>query len=116
MDNLQLKELEKPGRTGKRSPGISVLLGGTPQSAADQMRATFPNATELRAKSNVVGSSTVARIVDAGYIVIPTPSAKLPNHATIWHPGGEAGFNANLPKLSAAFVDTPTPPLGRPRQ
>jgi hypothetical protein len=41
--NLRLKPRER----SLTPPGISVILGGTPQDAADQMRQAFPRAQGL---------------------------------------------------------------------
>lgn len=84
-------------------PGTSVLLGGTPQQAADQMRAAF-NSRKWRALAGTVGSATAADIRAAGFEVIENPTATLPNHARIVHPAGVAGFtDANLARLSMVF-------------
>lgn len=88
-------------------PGISVLTGGTPQEAADQMRAAFNNSRKWRAKARTVGSATAADIRAAGFDVIENPTAKLPNHARIIHPAGAAGFDdANLARLAGVFRPT----------
>jgi hypothetical protein len=94
-------------------PGLSLLLGGTPAEAADQMRQAFPDPDKfarIHALAGVVGSATVAALRAAGFEVITDPSAKFPNHARLTHPEGVAGFtDANLERLSKAFQDTPTP-------
>ena len=103
LPNLRLK----PQEAAKNPPGISVLLGGTPQDAARQMRAAYPRATRLHALAAVVGTATAEAIRQAGFEVIPDPSRRLPNHACIIHPQGVAGFDdANLALLSQVFQDT----------
>lgn len=92
-----------PQDAGAIPPGISVLIGGTPEEAADQMRTTFPG-RRWRARSATVGSAVVAAIRSAGFDVIAAASTKLPNHGRIVHPAGIAGFtDANLAALSAAM-------------
>src|SRR5262245_34385224 len=107
--NLRLK----PREEGLTPPGISVLLGGTPEEAAEQMRQAFPDPKKyarIHAASGTVGSAAVASITAAGFAVIADPSAKFPNHARLTHPDGVAGFSdANLQKLSKVFQDKPTP-------
>lgn len=101
----------KPGETKLDPPGISVLVGVTPQQAADQMRAAFKNAPGLHELSKITGSSTTDKIAAAGFMVIPNDSDRLPNHGRLIHPAGVAGFTPeNLKRLSDAFVDVPTPP------
>jgi RHS repeat-associated protein len=108
-ENLQLKPNE---RTKLDPPGISTLAGGTPQQAANDMRAAFPKGTNIQAASQTTGTASVDAIRAAGFDVIHDPSAKFPNHARIVHPDGPAGFDdpENRKKLSAAFKDTSTCP------
>src|SRR5262245_42540100 len=78
--NLRLKPIEKT----LTPPGISVLLGGTPGEAAEQMRRAFPDPVtfdKLHKLAETVGSTTVAAIGKAGFEVIRDPSTKFPNHA-----------------------------------
>jgi hypothetical protein len=107
--NLRLK----PGEQTLETPGISVLVGGTPQEAAEQMRQAFPDPVKfarLHQLAEVVGSATVGAILQTGFTLFPDPSAKFPNHARIAHPGGVAGFSdTNLQQLSKVFQDIPTP-------
>ena len=95
-----------PQDAGASPPGLSVLIGGTPHEAADQMRTAFPG-RRWRAVASTVGSATAAAIRAAGFDVIAAPSSKLPNHGRIVHPAGVAGFSdVNLAALSAAFLVT----------
>src|SRR5581483_9730866 len=89
--NLRLK----PAEEALRSPGFSVLLGGTPAEAAEQMRQAFPDPRKfarLHGQAETVGTGTVAAIRAAGFDVLPDPSTKFPNHARVIHPDGAAGF------------------------
>ena len=102
-DNLALSSREAK----LDPPGISVLKGGSPSQAASQMRAAFPNGTDLIKKSDCVGSTCASKIRAAGFDVIPNPTNKFDNHHRIIHPDGAAGFNSeNLKRLSNAFKDT----------
>jgi hypothetical protein len=88
-------------------PGISVLLGGTPQQAAAQMRQAFPRSRKWQTASRTVGTATLAAVRQAGFDVFPDPTARFPNHGRLIHPNGAAGFDdANLSLLSQAFHDT----------
>jgi hypothetical protein len=72
LDNLSLK----PSEERLDPPGFSVLLGGTPQDAADQMRRGFADPVQfarLHAQSVVVASATVGDIRRAGFDVVPAP-------------------------------------------
>jgi hypothetical protein len=107
--NLRLKLQEK----ALKPPGISVLLGGSAEAAAGQMRQAFPDPVKfarLHKLADAVGSATVTAIRAAGFEVIADPSTKFANHARITHPDGVAGFSdANLERLSKAFQDKQTP-------
>src|SRR5262249_42048896 len=102
MANLRLKSKEQT----LKPPGSAVVLGGTAQEAAEQMGAAFPDPRKfarVRGQTRMVGSTTVAAIEEAGFIVFPDPSAKFPNHARLVHPDGVPGFaNANLEQLARA--------------
>jgi hypothetical protein len=101
--NLQLEPKERT----LRPPGISVLIGGTPRDAADQMRQAFPRARGLHQAAHTVGSATVDAIRRAGFDLIAVPTQNLPNHARIIHRLGAAGFTDEaLQDLSRAFQDT----------
>jgi hypothetical protein len=103
----------KPREQALQPPGISLLAGGTPAEAAEQMRQAFPDPVlfaRIDLASRIVASATVAAIQAAGFEVRPDPSAKFPNHARLTHPEGVAGFsNENLAKLCSVFQETTTP-------
>ncbi len=107
--NLRLK----PAEEALGPPGFSVLLGGTPGDAAEQMRQAFPDPRKfarLHSLAETVATATVAGIRIAGFDVLPDSSAKFPNHARVIHSEGAAGFSdANLERLAQAFTNTPTP-------
>lgn len=109
VDNLSLKPKEQL----LSPPGFSVLVGGTAEEAAEQMRQAFPDAikfSQIHRLAEVVGSATVAAIRQAGFDIVLAPSEKFPNHTRIIHPEGLAGFSeANRQLLSGVFHDTPTP-------
>lgn len=106
IENLRLKPMERD----LVPPGVSVLLGGSPEAAARALRGAFPHATQLREASNIVGASTVELVRQAGFDVIPDPTKKLPNHGRLIHQRGIAGFvDANLQKLSRVFQDVEVP-------
>ncbi|WP_165064944.1 hypothetical protein [Paludisphaera rhizosphaerae] len=103
IENLRLK----PAEATLEPPGISVLKGGSPAEAAEQMKAAFPGARKLLESARVVGSTTEDAIRYAGFDVMPDPTRRLPNHFRITHPDGAAGFvDGKLDRLSRAFVDT----------
>jgi hypothetical protein len=68
---------------GRRRQGISVLLHGTPQEAAAQMRRAFPGARKWRETAQV-GTTTAAAIREAGFDVVPDPTTRFPNYT--FHP------------------------------
>lgn len=70
IDNLRLKPIE----ARLDPPDISVLKGGSPSGAAEQMRTAFPNATKLHESTRIVGSATEDAIRDAGFDVLPDPT------------------------------------------
>lgn len=101
--NLRLSLLEQK----LMPPGISTLLGGTPQGAATQMRQAFPNSRKWRDRAHTVGTTTAAAVRQAGFELVPDPTSRFPNHARLIHPSGVAGFtDANLEQLARAFHDT----------
>jgi hypothetical protein len=103
VENLRLK----PKEALLTPPGISVLKTPTPGEAAAEIRAAYPEASELHAAARTVGSSTTEAIRSAGFEVIPTPSKRLPNHHRIVHPDGATGFSEeNLSRLSETFANT----------
>ena len=103
VTNLRLSVLEK-----KLTPsGISVLLGGTPQEAASQMRQAFPNFRKWRETGHTVGTTTAAAIRAAGFELVPDPTVRFANHARLIHPRGLEGFrDENIERLARAFQDT----------
>jgi len=103
VDNLRLSAIEEV----LTPPGISVLLGGTPQAAAAQMRQAFPRSQKWHATAYTVGTTTAAALRQTGFEIVPDPTARFPNHARLVHPDGAAGFNAaNLAKLAQMFENT----------
>jgi hypothetical protein len=88
-------------------PGISVLLHGTPQEAAAQMRRAFPGSRKWRETAHTVGTTTAAALREAGFDIVPDPTTRFSNHARLIHPQGVAGFvDENLVTLAATFHDT----------
>jgi len=76
-ENLRLKAKEE----SLTPPGISVLLGGTPAEAAEQMRHAFPDPRKFRQLHNlaqIVGSATIGEIRQAGFEILPDPSPRCP--------------------------------------
>jgi hypothetical protein len=101
--NLRLSLLEQK----LTPPGISLLLGGTPQGAATQMRQAFPNSRKWRDSAQIVGTTTATAIRQTGFELVPDPTARFPNHARLIHPSGVAGFtDTNLEQLTRIFHDT----------
>jgi len=100
VDNLRLK----PREASFAVPGISVIRAPTPGAAAQEMRTGLPRASGLHEQARTVGSASEAGIRSAGFDIIPTPSAALPNHHRIIHPDGAAGFDdVNLGRLAEVF-------------
>lgn len=98
--NLRLSPLDAK----QTPPGISVLLGGTPQEAAAQMRRAFPGSRKWRGTAHTVGTTTVAAVREAGFEIVPDPTTRFPNHARLIHPSGVAAFtDENLAILAATF-------------
>ena len=103
MENLRLK----PREATLNPPGISLLQAPSPEEAARQMREAFPAAEALHEAAQVIASTTVDKIRQAGFDVLPNPTKRLPQHYRLIHPEGGAGFNdVNLRRLSAAFIET----------
>ena len=101
--NLELK----PHEIRLNPPGISVLIGGTPQQAADDWRAVFSKPGPS-AKASTIGSAEMQKIRDLGFDVVHMPTPNFPNHGRLIHPTeGAAGFNpVGLQALSQAFTET----------
>jgi hypothetical protein len=103
VENLRLSPLDEK----QIPPGISVLLGGTPQQAAAQMRQAFPSSRKWQQTAHTVGTATAATVRGAGFEVVRDPTSRFPNHALIIHPDGGAGFvEANLAVLASVFQET----------
>ena len=101
--NLRLSPLDAQ----QTPPGISVLLHGTPQEAAAQMRRAFPGSRKWRETAQTVGTTTTAAIREAGFDIVPDPTTRFPNHARLMHAQGVAGFtDEHLVTLAATFHDT----------
>jgi hypothetical protein len=102
VENLRLGPLD----AAARPPGVSVLVGGSPDAAAAQMRTNF-NTRKWRALAGTVGTTTAAAVRSARFDVVELPTAKLPNHARVVHPDGLTGFSdENLARLAAVFQTT----------
>lgn len=100
--NLRLSFLDAQ----QTPPGISVLLHGTPQEAAAQMRRAFPGSRKWRETAHTVGTTTAAALREAGFDIVPDPTTRFPNHARLIHPQGVTGFaDENLVTLAATFHD-----------
>ena len=98
--NLRLSPLDAQ----QTPPGISVLLHGTPQEAATQMRRAFPGSRKWRDTAQTVGTTTAAAIREVGFDIVPDPTTRFPNHARLVHPQGVAGFSdEHLATLAATF-------------
>ena len=103
ITNLRLSVLEQK----LTPPGISLLLGGTPQGAATQMRQAFPNSRKWRDSAQTVGTTTAAAIRQTDFNLVSDPTSRFPNHARLIHPNGAAGFSdTNLAQLARIFHDT----------
>lgn len=103
MENLRLK----PREATLNPPGISLLQAPSPGEAARQMREAFPAAEALYDATQVIASTTVDKVRQAGFDVLPNPTKRLPHYYRLIHPDGVVGFeDANLHRLSAAFIET----------
>ena len=103
LANLRLSPLDQK----QTPPGISVLLDGTPQEAAAQMRQAFPNSRKWLDAAGTVGTTTAEAVRQAGFEIVPDPTARFRSHARLIHPDGVAGFSdVNLGALARAFDDT----------
>ena len=101
--NLRLSLLDQR----ETPPGISVLLGGTPQEAAAQMRQAFPNSRKWRVAAQIVGTSTAAALRHVGFEIVPDATSRFANHARLIHPEGVLGFTDNqLAALAQTFQNT----------
>lgn len=103
VENLRLSALELE----LDPPGISLLLDGTPQEAASQMKQAFPRSKKWNQAAATVGTASVAAVRQMGFDIEPDPTSRFPNHARLIHPDGAAGFSeANLEGLERVFSDT----------
>jgi len=91
--NLRLSPLDAQ----QTPPGISVLLHGTPQAAAAQMRRAFPGSRKWRETAHTVGTTTAAAIQEAGFDLVPDPTTRFPNHARLYSSAGCGGFHRRVP-------------------
>lgn len=98
----------KPHEVALDPPGISVLLGGTPELAASDMRRVFGPRSTLGRLASVVGAARVEQIRTAGFDVIPKPTGNFPNHGRMTHPTeGAAGFTPdNLNGVAQVMQET----------
>ncbi len=102
VENLRLKPKEKT----LTPPGVSLLLGGTPEKVRQDARRAFPHAGVLLEAAATIGTATVAAIRAAGFDVIADPTRHFPNHARLVHPKGIDGFSdANLAELCKVFTN-----------
>jgi hypothetical protein len=100
----------KPAEEKLDPPGISVLVGGTAEQAADDIRRVFGPRSSLAMLARVVGTAEVSAIRAIGFDVIFVPTHNFPNHARLIHPSGVGGFTpATLTKLSAVFTNRGIP-------
>jgi hypothetical protein len=97
----------KPAEAKLDPPGISVLIGGTPQQAAADFRRVFGPKSRLGRLAGMVGESDAAAIQSVGFEVMSFPTSNFPNHGRLIHPTlAAAGFDPdNLDTLSAVFID-----------
>ncbi len=101
--NLRLSPLDAK----QTPPGISVLLGGTPQEAAAQMRRAFPRSRKWQETAHTIGTTTAEALREAGCEIVPDPTTRFPHHARLIHPRDAAGFtDENLATLAATFRNT----------
>jgi hypothetical protein len=97
----------KPHEAVLDPPGISVLIGGTPEEAAAEMRRVFGRRSTLGRQASVVGTVGVGQLRLVGFDVIPKPSRNLPTHGRLIHPTqGSAGFTPdNLDEIAKVMQD-----------
>ena len=97
----------KPQEETLDPPGISVLIGGTPEQAAVDFRRVFGRRSTLGKKARIVGTAEIVKIREVGFDVIADPSKNFPNHGRLIHPCGSEEFTTeNLEELSKVFTDT----------
>ena len=97
----------KPYEAKLNPPGISVLIGGTPQEAAATWRAAFPKPGPS-AKAATVGTADLEAVRQLGFDVVPMPTPNFLNHGRLVNAAhGAAGFTPdNLDQLAKVFTDT----------
>jgi hypothetical protein len=96
----------KPAEEKLDPPGISVLIGGTPEQAAADMRRVFGPRSTLGKLARVVGTAAIEAIRASGFDVIAAPTNNFPNHGRLIHPPGIAGFTPeNLARLATVFAN-----------
>jgi hypothetical protein len=96
----------KPAEEKLDPPGISVLLGGTPEQAAADMRRVFGPRSTLGRLARVVGTAEIKAIREMGFDVIAAKTDNFPNHGRLIHLCGIAGFTPeNLAKLATVFAN-----------
>ena len=102
VENLMLKRAELK----LVPPGISELMGGTAEQAADDMRMAYPTAPKWKGDLPVA-SATVGAVRTIGFDVFFAPTPTFPNHARLVHPDGVAGFSdVNLAMLAMIFRES----------
>jgi hypothetical protein len=95
----------KPAELALTPPGVSMLLGGTPDDAIAAMRAVYPRSKKWQAAATV-SSASLSAIQAAGFEVIADSTPNFANHGRLTHPLGAAGFtDANLAALATAFTE-----------
>jgi len=71
------------------------------------MLSAFPGSRKWRETAHTVGTTTVAAVREAGFEVVPDPTARFPHHARLIHASGIAGFTDDrLTILAATFHNT----------
>ena len=96
----------KPAEEQLDPPGISVLIGGTPEHAAADTRRVFGARSTLGKLARIVGTAEIRAIRAIGFDVIAVPTKNFPNHGRLIHASGVAGFTfGNLQNLATVFVD-----------
>ena len=102
-NNLRMR----PAEEKLNPPGISIMIGGTPELAAADFRRVFGPHSALGKKARTIGTANIDAIRDAGFDVVEDPSSNFQNHGRRIHPAdGVDGFNdENLRRLSKAFTN-----------
>ena len=95
----------KPPEAKLNPPGISILIGGTPEQAAADFRRVFGPRSTLGKQATTVGTAEAHRIREMGFDVLSVPTTNFPNHGRIIHPTeGAGGTPENLERLSKVFT------------